>query len=48
VVNRIGNLTGKHHFGGINTMQQLLEEEGHRIVKDQIQNFDVVFWNPNT
>jgi methylated-DNA-protein-cysteine methyltransferase-like protein len=48
VVNRIGTLTGKHHFGGINTMQQLLEEEGHRIVKDQIQNFDVVFWNPNT
>jgi methylated-DNA-protein-cysteine methyltransferase-like protein len=48
VVNRIGMLTGKHHFGGINAMQQLLEEEGHRIVEDQIQNFDVVFWNPNT
>ena len=47
VVNRIGLLTGKHHFGGINTMQQLLEAEGHMIVDDQIQHFDAVFWNPN-
>ena len=47
VVNRIGLLTGKHHFGGINTMQQLLETEGHVIVADQIQQFDAVFWNPN-
>ena len=47
VVNRIGLLIGKHHFGGINTMQQLLEAEGHMIVDDQIQHFDAVFWNPN-
>ena len=47
VVNRIGLLTGKHHFGGINTMQQLLEEEGHLIVKDQIQDFDAAFWSPS-
>jgi methylated-DNA-protein-cysteine methyltransferase-like protein len=47
VVNRIGLLTGKHHFGGINTMQQLLESEGNVIVDDQIQHFDAVFWNPN-
>ena len=47
VVNRIGLLTGKHHFGGINTMQQLLEAEGHTIVDDQIQDFAAVFWDPN-
>ena len=47
VVNRIGLLTGKHHFGGIKTMQQLLEVEGHVIIDDQIQRFDAVFWNPN-
>jgi methylated-DNA-protein-cysteine methyltransferase-like protein len=47
VVNRIGLLTGKHHFGGINTMQQLLEAEGHTIVDDQIQDFSTAFWNPN-
>jgi len=47
VVNRNGVLTGKHHFGGMNTMQQLLESEGHTIIDDQIQNFDAVLWNPN-
>ncbi len=47
VVNRNGVLTGKHHFGGINTMQQLLESEGHTIFDDQIQGFDKVLWVPN-
>ena len=47
VVNRNGHLTGKHHFGGINTMQQLLESEGQIIINDQIQNLDSVFWDPN-
>jgi len=47
VVNRIGVLTGKHHFGGIKTMQQLLESEGHTIIDNQIQDFDKVLWQPN-
>ena len=47
VVNRNGMLTGKHHFGGINTMQQLLEAEGHIIIGDEIQDFDSVLWSPN-
>lgn len=47
VVNRNGVLTGKHHFGGINTMQQLLEAEGHTVIDDQIQDFDTALWNPN-
>ena len=36
VVNRNGLLTGKNHFGGINTMQQLLESEGVILEGDQI------------
>jgi len=46
VVNRLGMLTGKHHFGGINAMEQLLNAEGIEVVDDQIQNFDQLFWNP--
>ena len=48
VVNRKGMLTGKHHFAGSNLMQQLLENEGIKVVDDQIQDFEKVFWNPNT
>ena len=47
VVNRNGLLTGKHHFGTPKRMQQLLEKEGIKVKKDQIQNFDKVFWDPN-
>ncbi|MGF1556575.1 MGMT family protein [Paucihalobacter sp.] len=46
VVNRKGLLTGKHHFEGSNLMQQLLESEGISVLNNQIQNFDVLFWDP--
>ena len=46
VVNRNGLLTGKHHFGGENTMQQLLESEGIIVENNQIINFEKYFWNP--
>lgn len=46
VVNRIGLLTGKHHFGGSNLMQQLLENEGIKIENDQVTNFEKYFWDP--
>ena len=46
VVNRVGMLTGKIHFSGINLMQQLLENEGIKLKENQIQNFETVFWNP--
>jgi methylated-DNA-protein-cysteine methyltransferase-like protein len=46
VVNRLGMLTGKIHFSGINLMQQLLENEGIKVIENQIQNFETVFWNP--
>jgi len=48
VVNRNGLLTGKHHFGGLDTMQQLLESEGIIVENGQIVNFNHVFWNPST
>lgn len=47
VVNRKGLLTGKMHFDGTNLMQQLLESEGIKIVDNQIQDFDTIFWNPS-
>jgi methylated-DNA-protein-cysteine methyltransferase-like protein len=47
VVNRNGLLTGKNHFGGPDTMQQLLESEGIIVVNDKIVNFQGVFWDPS-
>lgn len=46
VVNRVGLLTGKHHFPGISLMQQLLENEGITINDDQIVHFQDHFWDP--
>ena len=46
VVNRNGVLTGKHHFGANNVMQELLENEGLIIENDQILNFREKFWDP--
>lgn len=47
VVNRNGQLTGKHHFGSPDLMQQLLENEGIRVENDQITNFEEYFWDPS-
>jgi methylated-DNA-protein-cysteine methyltransferase-like protein len=47
VVNRMGVLTGKHHFPGVHLMQQLLENEGIEVVDDQVQDFDRLFWDPS-
>jgi methylated-DNA-protein-cysteine methyltransferase related protein len=47
VVNRNGMLTGKHHFGDPNLMQELLENENISVLDDQIINFDKVFWDPS-
>ena len=46
VVNRIGLLTGKHHFDGTNLMQQLLESEGIEVIENQIIDFEKHFWMP--
>ena len=47
VVNRIGLLTGKHHFNPPSSMQKKLEKEGIVVAKDKIQNFEIVFWDPS-
>lgn len=47
VVNRVGLLSGKHHFYGTNLMQQLLESEGIKIVDNQIVDFEKHFWEPD-
>ena len=46
VVNRKGLLTGKRHFGGNETMKELLESEGVRIESDRIVEFNRLLWNP--
>ena len=46
VVNRKGLLTGKMHFDGTNLMQQLLENEGIKVIDNQIIDFENVFWTP--
>ena len=48
VVNRNGLLTGKHHFGGPDLMQRLLENEGIQVKNDQVVDFQKLFWDPNT
>lgn len=47
VVNRIGVLSGKHHFKGSNLMQQLLENENIKVENNTIINFEKLFWDPN-
>ena len=46
VVNRVGLLSGKHHFTGENLMQQLLESEGVKVVGNKVVNFEKLFWEP--
>ena len=46
VVNRLGLLTGKHHFGTTTRMQELLEADGVVVENDQVKDFDKVFWDP--
>jgi methylated-DNA-protein-cysteine methyltransferase-like protein len=46
VVNRLGELSGRHHFPSPTFMKRMLEHEGVKIVKDKVKDFDRVFWNP--
>jgi len=47
VVNRLGMLTGKFHFNGINLMQQLLEDENIKVHESKIIDFKSIFWDPS-
>ncbi len=46
VVNRNGELTGKHHFATPFLMKELLEKEGIKVVKDKIKDFNKFYWDP--
>lgn len=46
VVNRKGLLTGKLHFDGPNEMQLLLEAEGIKVIDNQIQDLEELWWDP--
>ena len=48
VINRIGMLTGKHHFDGPRVMQELLQSEGIQVEDDRVIDFSRHFWDPNT
>lgn len=46
VVNRNGQLTGKHHFATPFLMQELLEKEKIKVENDTIQDFEKHYWDP--
>ncbi|MFL1894734.1 MGMT family protein [Aquimarina sp. 2-A2] len=46
VVNRVGLLSGKHHFEGTSVMQQMLEAEGIQIEDHKVVNFETHLWDP--
>lgn len=48
VVNRNGQLTGKHHFDTPYRMQELLEKEKIKVENDTVVDFKTRFWNPQT
>lgn len=47
VVNRNGELTGKHHFATPFLMQELLEKENIIVKNDTIVNFKKHYWDPS-
>ena len=46
VVNRKGELSGRHHFPTPTLMQELLEAEGVEIKDDKVVDFENKFWSP--
>ena len=46
VVNRLGILSGKHHFTPPGNMEKLLKREGIKVKNDQVVDFKNKFWDP--
>jgi len=46
VVNRIGLLSGKHHFSPPGSMEKSLKKEGIKVKNDKIVDFEKHFWDP--
>ncbi|MEL6674731.1 MAG: MGMT family protein [Bacteroidota bacterium] len=47
VVNRNGELTGRHHFPKERPMEASLLAEGIEVVDFKIKNLDKYYWDPN-
>ena len=47
VVNRKGELSGRHHFPTPTLMEELLTQEGVEIKDHVVQDFKVKYWNPS-
>ncbi|MEO0900380.1 MAG: MGMT family protein [Bacteroidota bacterium] len=47
VVNRLGILSGRHHFPADRPMEEALEAEGVTVKEYKVQDFDKVFWDPS-
>lgn len=47
VVNRNGELTGKHHFATPYQMQELLEKEKIKVKNNKVVDFKKLFWDPS-
>jgi methylated-DNA-protein-cysteine methyltransferase-like protein len=46
VVNRLGLLSGKFHFGSTTAMENLLKKEGIKVKNDKVVDFEKLFWDP--
>ncbi len=46
VVNRNGQLSGRHHFSTPFAMQELLEKENVKVEDDTVVEFKKLFWDP--
>jgi len=46
VVNRLGILSGKHHFADPKQMEKLLKKEGVKVKNDTVTDFEKLFWDP--
>lgn len=46
VVNRKGELTGRHHFKPPELMGELLRDEGVPVDNEKVQDFDKYYWHP--
>jgi methylated-DNA-protein-cysteine methyltransferase related protein len=46
VVNRVGLLSGKFHFGTPTLMEELLKKDGVTVKDDKVVDFSKRFWDP--
>jgi Predicted methylated DNA-protein cysteine methyltransferase len=46
VVNRVGLLSGRHHFNPPSKMEELLKKEGIKVKNNTVVDFKKLFWDP--